>query len=185
MSYLIYNSANRRQSLRLASLLGGIAIGLCWTANARAANELFLTWPGILGPSSVAGHIGDIDLISYSQNASNVGGKSVCGEITVTKRIDSTSPIFLGMVLSGKATAGPVTVTFAKTPQDTTFYSVRLTEVIPTSITQADSTGPDKLTETIVFSAVRFEFTFTPQSASGGPGTPVRFTWDCRINRGG
>ena len=163
-------------------------------AQAQAANELFLTWPGIIGPSTVQGHVGDIELTSYSQNASNTAslggtgtgagaGKASCGEVTVTKRIDSTSPIFLGMVLSGKVTPGPVTVTFARGAQDNTFYSVGLRRVLPTSITQSDSTGPDKLTETIVFSAIEFVFTYTPQLPNGGVGTPVTFRFDCGANK--
>jgi type VI secretion system secreted protein Hcp len=159
---------------------------------AQAATDLFLTWPGIIGPSTVQGHVGDIELNSYSQNASNTAtqssggggsGKAICGEVTITKNIDSTSPVFLGMVLSGRHTAGPVTVTFAKSKQDTTFYTVSLRDVVPTSITQSDSSGPQRITETIVFAAGQFVFTFTPQLANGSFGTPVTFGWDCVANR--
>jgi type VI secretion system secreted protein Hcp len=157
----------------------------------QAATDLFLTWPGIVGPSTVPGHVGDIELQSYSQNASNTGnlnpggggaGKAICGEITITKNIDSTSPVFLGMVLTGKHTAGPVTVTFAKSKQDTTFYTVTLRDVLVTSITQSDSPSPQRITETIVFAAGRFLFTFTPQLPNGSVGTPVSFGWDCLTN---
>jgi type VI secretion system secreted protein Hcp len=178
-----------RQMKNVTTLAVIAALSLTWTATAApAANELFLTWPGIVGPSTVQGHIGDIQLTSYSQTASNTGsttistGKAVCGEITITKRIDSTSPIFLGMVLSGRRTSGPVTITFAKSAQDTTFYTVTLREVVPTSITQSDSTGPEKITETIAMSAVKFLFTFTPQLPNGSFGTPVTFGWDCATN---
>jgi type VI secretion system secreted protein Hcp len=191
----INNHVDRCRPLRLASLLGGVALSLSWGATAQAATDLFLTWPGIVGPSNVQGHLGDIELISYSQNASNTAtvvggtgtgagaGKAVCGEVTITKRIDSTSPIFLGKVLSGSPTAGPVTVTFAKSAQDTTFYTVSLRKVIATSITQSDSTGPERITETIVLLASQFVFTFTPQLPNGSFGTPVTFGWDCAANR--
>jgi type VI secretion system secreted protein Hcp len=196
MIHLIKTGGDRFRTLHLASLLGGIALGVSGAVPAQAANELFLTWPGIIGPSTVQGHVGDIELTSYSQNASNTAslgsagtgagagaGKAICGEVTVTKRIDSTSPIFLGMVLSGKVTPGPVTVTFARGAQDNTFYSVSLRRVLPTSITQSDSTGPDKLTETIVFSATEFVFTYTPQLPNGSVGTPVTFRFDCTTNK--
>ena len=159
---------------------------------AQAATDLFLTWPGIIGPSTVQGHAGDIELTSYTQTASNTfsqsssgggSGKAVCGEVTITKRIDSTSPIFLGMVLSGNVTQGPVTITFAKSSNDATFYLVSLRNVIATSITQSDDPGPGKITETIVLSAAQFEFTFTPQLPNGGPGTPVKFGFDCVGNK--
>jgi type VI secretion system secreted protein Hcp len=173
------------------AVIATVGLAFVLPMQARAATDLFLTWPGIIGPSTVQGHAGDIELTSYTQTASNTfsqssgggSGKAVCGEVTITKRIDSTSPIFLGMVLSGKVTQGPVTITFAKTPSDATFYSVSLRNVIPTSITQSDDPGPGKITETIVLSAVQFEFTFTPQLPTGGPGTPVKFGFDCNTNK--
>jgi type VI secretion system secreted protein Hcp len=187
MFYLI-NHANRRRTLQAISLLGGVALCTCWAVTAQAANELFLTWPGIIGPSTVQGHVGDIELTSYSQNASNTfassaggagAGKAICGQVTVTKRIDSTSPIFLGMVLTGQHTQGPVIVTFARGAQDTTFYSVSLRDVIITSITESDSTGPDKLTESIVLLAAQFVYTYTPILPNGRVGTPVTFSFTC------
>ena len=87
------------------------------------------------------------------------------------------------MVLSGKVTQGPVTITFAKSANDATFYSVSLRNVIPTSITQSDDPGPGKITETIVLSASQFVFTFTPQLPNGSFGTPVTFGFDCAANK--
>ena len=191
MCFSINTSACRRTP-RAAVLLGSIALGLAWTATAQAATDLFLTWPGIIGGSTVQGHAGDIELTSYTQTASNTfsqsssgggSGKAICGEVTITKRIDSTSPIFLGTVLSGKVTPGPVTITFAKSSNDATFYSVSLRNVIPTSITQSDDPGPGRITETIVLSAAQFEFTFTPHLPNGSVGTPVKFGFDCVANK--
>jgi hypothetical protein len=56
-------------------------IGLAFVlpTQAQAATDLFLTWPGIVGPSTVQGHAGDIELTSYSQNASNTFSQSSGG----------------------------------------------------------------------------------------------------------
>jgi len=196
----VNNRVDRRRTLRLAVLLGGVALGFSWATTAQAATDLFLTWPGIVGTSQVKGHQGDIELVSYTQTASNIPvspgtGKGagpptqptpICGQITIMKRVDQTSPVFLGMVLSGNTTPGPVIFTFAKagssTP-DTTYYTVSLRNVIPVSITQSDSLGDDTITETIVVMASQFVFTYTPQLPTGGPGTPVSFGWDCVTNR--
>jgi len=187
-------SADRNRAAKIAALFG-VALALSCAVPAHAATQLFLTWPGITGNSVAPGHAGDTDLLSYVQNASNTfsfgsagggAGKSICGQVTVMKHIDSTSPIFLGLVLSEKVTAGPIVITFAKTgePQDTTFYTVKLRNVIPTSITQNDS-KTDILVETIVLMAEQFQFTFTPQLKNGQPGTPVTFSWDCRTGNAG
>jgi type VI protein secretion system component Hcp len=168
-------------------LLGIIALGLAWTAAAQAQSNIFLTWPGITGPSTTPGHVGDIELTSYSQNASNNLGHAVCGAVTVMKLIDSTSPDFLGILFSGSTTSGPVTVTFTKPVNrgPTTFYTVSLRNVMPISITQSDS-PPTATTATpigtIVFSATQFLFTYTPILPNGSPGTPVSFGWDCGRN---
>jgi type VI protein secretion system component Hcp len=76
-----------------------------------------------------------------------------------------------------------VTITFAKSAQETTFYTVKLRNVVVTSITQSDDPGPGKIAETIVLSAAQFEFTFTPQLPNGSFGTPVRFGFDCVANK--
>jgi type VI secretion system secreted protein Hcp len=181
-----------RQMKNAFAVIATVGVASVLPMQAQAATDLFLTWPGIIGPSTIQGHAGDIELTSYTQTASNTAsqssggggsGKAVCGAITITKGIDSTSPVFLGMVLSGRHTAGPVTVTFAKSKQDTTFYTVSLRDVIPTSITQSDDPGPGRITETIVLSASQFEFTFTPQLPNGGFGTPVKFGFDCVANK--
>jgi type VI secretion system secreted protein Hcp len=186
-----------RQMKKVTALAVIATVGLAFVLpmHAHAATDIFLTWPGIIGSSTVQGHLGDIELLSYSQNASNTAnpdstgrggaGRAICGRITITKRIDSTSPVFLGMVLSGRVTAGPVIITFAKSGDatDTTFYTVSLRRVVPTSITQSEGTGADTIIETIVLEATQFVFTFTPQLATGSFGTPVTFGWDCATNR--
>jgi type VI secretion system Hcp family effector len=183
------------KSVTAFAVIATAGLAFVLPTQAQAATDLFLTWPGIIGSSTVQGHVGDIELLSYSQNASNTanpdstgkggGGKAICGQITITKRLDSSSPVFLGMVLSERITAGPVTVTFAKSgnARDTTFYTVRLRDVVPTSITQSDSPGADTIIETIVLAARQFVFTFTPQLPNGSFGTPVSFGWDCATNR--
>jgi type VI protein secretion system component Hcp len=173
-------------SMRRASLLGIIALGLVWTGAARAAsNEGFLTWPGIPGTSSVVGHTGDIDIGSYSQNSSNNGGASVCGAITVTHQLDSASPEFLGLALTGQVTP-TAKVTFAKPGPNKllTYYTVNLTNVRVNSITQND-TSDGNIIETIIFTATQFLFTFTYFTPTGVPDSSksTTFGWNCAANR--
>jgi type VI protein secretion system component Hcp len=162
---------------RLASLLGSIALTFIY-GPAYAEMQLFLTWPGVTGPSIVAGHVGDIPLTSYSQNASNNGGIA-CGQVAITKQIDQTSPRFLGMVLTSK-TAAQATVTFAQqtATTTTTFYTVVLRNVFPTSITQSDNTN-GTVVETILLSATAFAVEFIQQLPDGSTGARTRFAFDC------
>jgi type VI protein secretion system component Hcp len=180
-------------SMRRASLLGIIALGLAWTTGAQAQTKIFLTWQGIVGPSKVPGFQGSIELTSYMQNASNNGVSNgartpVCGAITVVKFVDDTSPDFLGLVLQSQ-TSKSATVSFARSTNGgqtyTTFYSVSLNNVLPISVTQSDAETPSvgglqplreeilPPIETIVFSATQFRFSF---------GNGKSFGWDCSTN---
>jgi type VI protein secretion system component Hcp len=181
-----------RWALGRSALIGGVIAALSWVGAAQAATELFLKWPGIPGDSVVLGHRGEITLNSYSQSASNNDTvvplairRSVCGQIVVSKLLDQSSPHFLGLVLEGKVTAGPVVVTFAKSapaagPQ--TYYTVTLNNVLVTSVSQNDSAG-DIVSETITLLAGRFSYSVLPQKTDGTAGVPVTFGWDCAANR--
>jgi type VI protein secretion system component Hcp len=191
----INGGIGRRRMLRLALLLGAVALGLNCSASSRAAAaiptvDLFLDWPGVPGEAANTGFVGQIVLLSYSQTASNSASnpnappRGICGQIAVTKHLDKSSPVLLGQVLSETRTPGPVTISFAKTGggRDVTFYKVDLHDVVPVSITQSDSPSGD-IVETLVFMATRFQFSFIPQNSDGTQGKPVMFGFDCKLNR--
>jgi len=54
---------------------------------------------------TISGFVGQIVLLSYSQTASNSASnpnappRGICGQITVTKHVDRSSPVLLGQVL--------------------------------------------------------------------------------------
>jgi type VI protein secretion system component Hcp len=173
-------------SMRRALLLGIIALGLAWTGAAQAAGEIFLTWQGIPGTSSVVGHTRDIDIGSYSQNTANNGGASVCGPVAVEHLLDSASAEFLDLALTGTVTT-TVRVTFAKIAQNriSTYYTVDLTNVRVTSVTQHDRPADGRIVETIMFTADKFDFTFTPFTNTGIPipSQATSFEWNCAANR--
>jgi len=128
----------------LSSLLLGIALPLSWAANADAATDIFLKWSdsSIVGDSVNAKHPGEVVLTSYSQSDSNPvnlvtangrgSGRPTCGQITIMKQIDRSSPEFLGKVFEGSRTSAsvPVTITFEKSAGGDApavqYYKVRL-----------------------------------------------------------
>jgi type VI secretion system Hcp family effector len=179
------------QRCGLASLLLGTALALSCTTDAGAATFVYLKWSDgtIVGDSTNARHPGEVALTSYSQNASNPvkkGETALCGQITIMKQIDRSSPEFLGKVLTGSVSSAtvPVTITFEKSAAEVAFqfYKVELYQVAVTSITQSDSQA-DTVNETIMLEAGKFRYTFTPQNIDGTTGAPVIFGWDCLANR--
>jgi len=182
---------NGRWTVGFSILTGSAMLALSSVGSAHAATELFLKWPNITGDSAVAGHVGEIQLQSYSQSVSNNDTavpltikKSVCGQVVVTKTIDQSSTHFLGLVLNSARTQGPVVVTFVKPgelPQ--TYYTVTLRNVIVASVMQSDSPNDAVITETITMLAAQFSYSFRPQRSDGTFGPPVTFGWDCAANR--
>jgi type VI secretion system secreted protein Hcp len=174
------------------SILAATLSVVC-AANAFAGADLFLKFPNVIGDSTRRGHEGDIELKSFATNAFNnvniaPGGgvtpsRGVCGQVVVTKMIDRASPRLLGLLFTGRRTAGPVTVTFETQVGDSVldFYKVDLTEVFVSNITQNDS-EPDIIKETVTLIARSFVYTYMEQAADGSL-HPVKFGWDCALNR--
>ena len=178
----------------LKSVLLGATLALCCivrgdaappTATTTTTTTILLKMAGITGTSQLPGHVGEIILSGFSTMDSSAppptsaggggAGKPVCGQVTITKAIDQTSPQFLGLLFTGTHTTS-ATITFQSSNGKTTpsdFYTVDLREVFVTSVAQTDVQA-DKVTETIVLQAGQFQFRFFPTN-----GAPVVFGWDC------
>jgi type VI secretion system secreted protein Hcp len=161
--------------------------------DASAAVQTFLKFPGITGDSVVAGHEGEVRLTSMSANASRSlgggcmgggAGKFVCGQITLEKKIDASSPQFLGLLFTGQTTPGPAKIVVEKTGDSPfEFYKIELGQVSILSIAQSDAEGDEAVKETIVLKANQYRYTYTPQTDKGLSGKPVVFGWDCVTNK--
>ncbi len=164
-------------------------------AGASAAVQTFLKFPGVTGDSVVKGHEGDVEFDDMSANASRIlsnpeagrgagAGKVVCGQITMSKRVDTSSPQFLGLLFSGQTTTGPAKITVEKkgeTPVE--YYKIELGQVSILSIAQSVADGDENVKETIILKANQYRYTYTPQTDKGIPGKPVVFGWDCVTNK--
>src|SRR5258708_5399550 len=101
------------QTLSPKSVLLGATLALCWTASAYA-DQIFLKVPGINGTVTATSHAGEIFLTGFRTNggrgrgamggggagAGGGGGAGapVCGQVTLAKPIDKTSPLFLAFL---------------------------------------------------------------------------------------
>jgi len=160
-------------------LLTTIAL-LCLTAPAYATQQIItMTSPSFSTP---------ITITSYSQNATAPANKgnaaatatAVCGQVAVTKLIDTNSPILLQEVLSGTPIK-QILITFAQQSGDNnpfTYYTVLLQNVTMLSITQSDSIE-SIIREQVAFTATRFKFTFFGQNPDGSSAPGVAFGFDC------
>jgi type VI secretion system secreted protein Hcp len=178
---------------RLTAALAGLSLAAAYPA--AAAHSIFLKIPGVTGPVQTAGFQGDIELLDYSQgfsNPSTVGtgagagsgaGKVTCGAVDVQKLLDTSSTYFLRAVVTGQHIPS-ATIYFTERSNDgtlTTPYTVTLTDLIVTSVSQGDTAGRSAgigVTETVSLQAVKFQFTFS----SGATAMQQTVGWDCTTN---
>jgi type VI secretion system secreted protein Hcp len=167
--------------------------GILMAGSAWSAEEIFLKLDGIRGSSTDARHAGEIVLSTYSQafrNTLNFGfgsgagaGRVSCGDITVVKSIDISSPSLIQQVVTGRHIASG-TITFRRPNRDQPqeYYTVRLTDVIIDAIEQVEGTGDTGIQERVSLKARQFRFGFKPQNADGSLGAEQTFGWDCVSN---
>jgi type VI secretion system secreted protein Hcp len=171
-------------------LLAG-AIAAAAATPVTAVADIFLQLDGIPGESVDAKHKDQINILSYTQSFKNTvstatgggAGKVTCGDITVLKNIDKSSPHLIETVTSGKHIEKAVisfrNINTGKNAQD--YYVVTLQDILITSIDQTDQPDPAKIVERVTINAATFEFKYHQQLTNGAfTGPEVKFSFNCR-----
>jgi len=168
-------------------LAGAIAAAAATPVSAVA--DIFLNLDGIKGESVDARHKDQINILSYTQSFKNTvstggagAGNVTCGDITVLKNIDKSSPALIQAVTSGQHIKQAVisfrSINNAKSNAD--YYVVTLEDILITSIDQTDQPDPAKIVERVSINASTFDFKYQQQSAAGAPvGAALEFKFDC------
>jgi type VI secretion system secreted protein Hcp len=165
-------------------------------APAPVLAETFLRLGDIKGESTDQKHKDQIEILSFTQSWTNTiefgsgggtgVGKVVCGAITMMKNIDKSSPLLLKGVATGENFKdGVISFQSDGRLQSPVYYTITMSNVFVTELTQTDSADPNRIFEKLVLNAAAFEFKYTPTDAKGKLGTPVSFKWDCAANKGG
>jgi type VI protein secretion system component Hcp len=182
--------------MRLASRALTIAAVLATSAagSAGAAVNVFLCAdPDILGDSRDADHVGCSDAISVAQEVvvdpgaavpGTGGGSLNCGEavkpIVVSKLIDSASaPYLLHVLQFRRLRAVEILVRRVGPEPGPDFLKLSLLDTAVIGV-QQDVTGAGDPIERITFLPRTIDWSFTPQSPNGAPGTPVQARLTCR-----
>lgn len=168
------------------------------SAPAPALAETFLRLGDIKGESTDQKHKDQIEILSFTQTWTNTielgsatggagAGKVQCGPITMMKNIDKSTPLLLKGVATGQHFKDAV-IAFQSSDgrmQVPEYYTITMTTVFVTELSQTDSADPNRIFEKLVLNAGAFEFKYTPTDVRGKIGTPVSFKWDCMANKGG
>jgi type VI secretion system secreted protein Hcp len=148
---------------------------------ARAAGfDAFLEIDGIEGESTKPGHVGEIDIESFSWSVkkTNAAAGPTLSEFVIAKKVDKSSPKLFEACAQGQ----PIpTVTLTCRKAGTTqpqYYTVTFEECLVSSYQSGGSSGDDRPTESISFNYTKITFTYQPQDANGVPtGPPVIGRW--------
>jgi type VI secretion system secreted protein Hcp len=159
---------------------------------APAVADVFLKIDSIPGESADSKHKDEIDILSYTQSFRQIinrttggggTGKVSCGDITVLKNIDKSSPKLIEAVTTSKHIP-KATLTFRTVggKSQIEYYIVDLQDVLIAAIDQTDQPDPSKIVERVQLNPASFEFTYRQQKSDGSVGGEVKFGYDCLKN---
>ena len=153
-----------------------------------AAQTMVLKLDGIRGESTKAGHESEIDVLSWDWGAemttsTRVGrgagaGSSKSYDLTITKWVDAASPLLYQAVMQGKQIREAVFVVATSTSRrETAYITIKLKNVMVTSVKTNQSNSNDRPKEQITLSFDSAEYTYTPIKADGSAGSAITVKW--------
>jgi type VI secretion system secreted protein Hcp len=153
-----------------------------------ALAETFLRLDGIEGESTDEKHKNEIAILSFTQswiNSTTISGSGAgkgrvqCGAITLMKTIDRSSPVLVKKTIQGvHIPTGQLTFR-SEGGMQAEYYTIKLSEILITEVTQTDTADPARIIEKVVLNARRFEYEYKPQDETGGTGGIVKAGYDC------
>jgi type VI secretion system secreted protein Hcp len=153
------------------------ALAVGGTGSTPAASsffDVFLDIPGIPGESAVVGHVGSIEVLSWSwgvqQTLTTVAGNVVVrgpltGQVVLVKHIDKATPLLFTKCSLGQ-TIPLVTVQLVRYDGQT-YMKYDLKNVLITAITHADTNGDGAPDEKIELNLGGGTLTYTQFDATG------------------
>jgi type VI secretion system secreted protein Hcp len=154
------------------------------------SGDLFMKLGDIKGESTVDGHVGEIEIMSWSWGATQSGstrsisgltaGKVNCQDLTFTKLVDSATPNLTNAVCTG--TSFPLATLICEKSagngkKAVQYLKIKLGSCLVSSYSVGGANGSDTQTETITLNFAAVETTYTPMNADGTPGAakPVAY----------
>lgn len=135
-----------------------------------AAVDMFLMLEGIPGESADKANIGNIDVLAWSEGLSQSGtthmgagagaGKVSVQDLSLTKYLDSSSPLLRQYIASGRLirTATLTVRTAGENPR--IVFKIELKDVLISSVSAGGSGGEDRLTENMSLNFAEIKWTY-------------------------
>jgi type VI secretion system secreted protein Hcp len=156
------------------------------------AVDMFIKIGDIKGESMDSKHKGEIDVLSWSWGMSQSGNAHVGGgagagkvnvqDLTLTKYVDSCTPLLMLKVCNGKHYPEALLTVRKAGENPVEYLKIKLSEVLISSLTTGGSGSEDRLTENITLNFAKVDVKYTPQKADGSPDSPIPMAWDIAAN---
>jgi len=155
------------------------------------SGDMFLKLGDIKGESKVDGHLGEIELMSWSWGATQSGstrgisgltaGKVNVQDLTFTKLLDTATPNHIGAVCSGQAYPTATLIcekSSGNGKKPVQYLKISMKDVLISSYAVGGSGGSDTHTETITLNFGAVQTAYTPMKPDGTPDATIQSGWD-------
>jgi type VI secretion system secreted protein Hcp len=156
------------------------------------AVDMFMKINGIDGESKDSKKQKYIDVLAWSWGISNSGsahagpgagsGKVNVQDLSFTKWVDAASPKLALACCDGKHFADATLVVRKAGEKPVEYITIKMQEVMITSLSTGGSGGEDRLTENVTLNFGKVSLDYVPQDDKGAPGTAIPMTWDIAGN---
>jgi type VI secretion system secreted protein Hcp len=157
------------------------------------AVDMFLKIGDIKGEARDAKHKQEIDVLSWNWGMSQTGSMHVGGgggsgkvnvqNLTVTKWVDKATPTLMKYCCNGKQMKDAVLVVRKAGEKPLEYVTIKMENVIITSITSDVTGGEDKLTEKVILNFAKFHYEYQPQKDDGSKdGGAIPMQWNIKAN---
>jgi type VI secretion system secreted protein Hcp len=165
---------------------------LTFTLFANAAVQMFLKFEGIDGESNDRDFRNSIDVIAFSEGASNSGSSHLGGgsagvptfqNISIVKWLDASSPTLrLKMAQGALIPSATLSVRARTGDAPVVFYEVVLKNVRITNFSAGGSDGEERLSEQVTLGYTEIKWTYTKISEDGSAGAEFTEGWNIQTN---
>jgi len=158
------------------------------------AIDSFLKLGDLKGETQVKGFEGQLQLLAWSWGLSQSGtthqgtgggaSKASVQDLSITRWVDSASPALIHACVKGKHFPN-ATLTMRKAGGDTPlpYLTIKLTDIIVTSVSTGSSSGEDMQTESVSLNFAAFEYAYQPQNNKGAKeGGEIAIKYDIAKN---
>ena len=157
------------------------------------AMDMFIKIDGITGESKDSTHKETIDVLAWSWGLSNsgsahIGGGAGAGKVNVqdlsfTKYSDKASSALMLHACNGKHIKEATLIVRKAGEKPLEYITIKLEEVMVTSVSTGGSGGEDRLTENVTLNCAKVNFIYKEQDPKGGQkGGDFKVGWDIAAN---